>query len=72
MESIDMKTVKLSLRELIAILDPLNPNAFDKIYRALEKKAILEVGEENWLEIWNSDEWQVNAELIFDEEVITE
>jgi hypothetical protein len=67
-----MKTVKLSLRELIAILDPLNPNAFDKVYRALEKKAIQEVGEENWLEIWNSDEWQVNAELIFDEEVITE
>ena len=64
-----MKTVKLSLKELVAVLDPLHTNAYDRIFLALEKKAMQEVGEENWLKIWNSDEWQVNAELIFDEGV---
>ena len=67
-----MKTVKLSLREIIAILDPLQRNAYDKLQHALEKKAMAEIGEENWLKVWDSDEWHVNMELIFDEEVAYE
>jgi len=67
-----MKTVKLSLREIIAILDPMQRDAYDKLQRALEKKAMAEIGEENWLKVWNSDEWQVNMELIFDDEVAYE
>jgi hypothetical protein len=72
MEEVIMKTVKLSLREIIAILDPMQRDAYDKLQRALEKKAMAEIGEENWLKVWNSDEWQVNMELIFDDEVAYE
>jgi hypothetical protein len=67
-----MKTVKLTLKEIIAILDPLQRNAYDKLQYALEKKAMAEIGEENWLKVWNSDEWQINMELIFDDEVAYE
>jgi len=67
-----MKTVKLSLKEIIAILDPLQQDAYDKLQYALEKKAMAEIGEENWLKVWNSDEWQVNMELIYDDEVVYE
>lgn len=65
-----MKTVSLGLKEIIAILDPLNQNAYDKLFQALEKKVIQNIGEEGWLKIWNSDEWAVNLNLDFEEEVL--
>jgi hypothetical protein len=58
-------TVNLSLNEVIAILDPLNANAYDKLQQALEKKAIDLVGEDEWLTIWDSDNWAVNLNLEF-------
>jgi acetyl-CoA carboxylase carboxyltransferase component len=59
------QTVNLSLNEVIAILDPLNANAYDKLQQALEKKAIALVGEDSWLNAWNSDEWAVSLNLEF-------
>lgn len=58
-------TVNLSLNELIAILDPLNANAYDKLQQALEKKAIDLIGEDAWLKTWNSDDWAVSLNLEF-------
>jgi len=66
-----MKTVSLSMNEIIAILDPLNQNAYDKLQQALEQKAIAVLGDEvSWLALWNSDEWAIKLDLTFDEEVI--
>jgi hypothetical protein len=63
-------TVNLSLNEVISILDPLNANAYDKLQQALEQKAISLVGEDEWLTIWNSDEWAVSLNLEFKGEIL--
>jgi hypothetical protein len=66
-----MKTVSLSMNEIIAILDPLNQDAYDKLQQALEQKAIAVLGDEvSWLALWDSDEWNIRLDLTFDEEVI--
>jgi hypothetical protein len=63
-------TVNLSLNEVISILDPLNANAYDKLQQALEQKAISLVGEDSWLNVWNSDEWAVSLNLEFKGEIL--
>ena len=65
-----MKTVTLNIAEIIAVLDPLNQDAYDRLQQALEAKAIAILGGDEWLEVWNSDEWTVNLNLNFNDEVI--
>jgi hypothetical protein len=67
---IKMKTVTLNIAEIIAVLDPLNQDAYDRLQQALEAKAIAVLGGDEWLEVWNSDEWTVNLNLNFNDEVI--
>lgn len=64
-----MKTVSLNIGEIISILDPLSPDAYDKLVRALEKKVVKNLGEDQWLKVWNSDDWTVNLILNYAEEV---
>jgi len=60
-----MNSVSLTLGEIIAALDPVNEEAFNNLYKAIEAKAIAKIGEENWLKVWNSDNWTVKTELFF-------
>lgn len=62
-----MKTVNLNIGEIISILDPLNPNAYDKLQSALEEKVSKDIGEEQWLKVWNSDDWTVTLTLNYAE-----
>jgi hypothetical protein len=62
-----MKTISLTIGEIIAALDPVDPNAFDNLYKALEAKAITEIGLDNWLKVWESDNWTVKTQLFFEE-----
>jgi len=58
-----MKTVNLSIEEIISILDPLNQSAYDKLQSALEEKVSKDIGEDQWLKVWNSDDWTINLTL---------
>jgi len=64
-----MKAVSLNIGEIIAILDPLNPDAYDKLEQALGAKVIKEMGEEQWLKVWESDDWTMNLTLNYAEAV---
>ena len=63
-----MKTVSLNIGEIISILDPLSPDAYDKLEQALGAKIAEEIGEEQWLKVWNSDDWTMNLVLNYAEE----
>jgi hypothetical protein len=60
-----MKTISMSMGEIIAILDQINPEAYDKLQNAIESKVIEQIGENSWLKIWNSDEWRITLKLDF-------
>ena len=62
-----MRSVSLTLGEIIAALDPVNEEAFNSLYKAIEAKAISQIGEDNWLKVWNSDNWTVKTQLFFEE-----
>ena len=64
-----MREVSLNIGEIIAILDPLNPDAYDKLEKALGAKIIEAIGEEEWLKVWNSDDWTMNLTLNYAEAV---
>ena len=64
-----MKTVSLSMNEMIAILDPIHQEAYFKLFTALEDKVMEAIGEDKWLKVWNSDEWRTKLTLEYDEEV---
>lgn len=57
---------KLSVPEIIEILDPLNQNAYDKLQGALEQKILNLISEKKWLEIWESGDWEIELSLNFD------
>ena len=66
-----MKTVSLSMNEIIAILDPINQDAYNKLQQALEAKAIEVLGDDvSWICVWGSDEWKIKLDLTFNEEVL--
>ena len=62
-----MKTISLNIGEIIAALDPVHPDAFDRLYQALETKAAAHIGLDNWLKVWESDNWTVKTQLFFEE-----
>ena len=64
-----MKTVSLSMNEIIAILDPINQEAYFKLFTALEDKVMEDIGEDKWLTVWNSDEWRIKLTIEYDEEI---
>jgi len=63
-----MKTVSLSMNEIIAILDPINQDAYNRLQLALETKVGADIGDEKWLRVWNSDEWRIKLTLEYDED----
>jgi len=58
-----MKTVSLSMNEIISILDPFTEDAYNNLQRALEGKANAQIGEDKWLDVWNSDNWRIKLTL---------
>ena len=58
-----MKTISMSMGEIIATLDPINQEAYDKLQTAIQAKAIKQMGEDGWLKVWNSDEWRITLKL---------
>ena len=64
-----MKTVTLTQREIIDLLDKLHPNAYDLLQSAIEEKAIDQLGHEAWIKRWETGNWDINLNLrYFDDE----
>ena len=61
------QTVTLNQSELIAILDAINPNAYDIMQTAIEEKAINKSGEESWLRKWQTGNWKIELNLTYEE-----
>jgi len=62
-----MKTVNLSMQEIINILDPIHQNAFDLLNNAIQEKLIDQIGEERWLKTFDSDNWNIKLNLNYEE-----
>ena len=62
-----MNTVTLSMNEIVAILDPFNQDAYNNLQMALEEKVSKNIGDDKWLEIWNSDCWRIKLTLEYEE-----
>jgi hypothetical protein len=62
-----MKTVSLNLMQIIATLDPLHHDAYDALQRELMHKAQELIGEEQWSKVFDSDDWTINMNLMFNE-----
>jgi uncharacterized protein YfbU (UPF0304 family) len=58
-----MKTFKLNMYEMIDILDKLNQNAYDKLQSALEQKICKDMTEEQWLDIWQSEGYEIEMTI---------
>jgi hypothetical protein len=58
-----MKTFKLNMHEMIDILDKLNQNAYDKLQSALEQKICKDMTEEQWLDIWQSEGYEIEMTI---------
>ncbi len=58
-----MKTFNLNMYEMMEILDKLNQNAYDKLQSALEEKICKNMTEEQWLEIWESGDWEIEMSI---------
>lgn len=61
-----IKTVTLTMQEIINVLDPLNPNAFDLLNSALQEKVINDIGEDAWLDTFDSDNWNMKLNLNYE------
>lgn len=55
--------VTLNMYEMMEILDKLNQNAYDKLQSALEQKLCKTIHEDDWLQIWESGNWDVEMVL---------
>lgn len=62
-----MKTVSLNLMQLIAILDPIHKDAYDALQRELMEQAVTAIGREKWDKVFDSDDWTINMNLVFNE-----
>lgn len=49
--------------EMIDILDKLNQNAYDKLQSALEQKICKDMTEEQWLDIWQSEGYEIEMTI---------
>jgi hypothetical protein len=63
-----IKTVNLTMQEIIDILDPINPDAFNLLNNALQEKVINDIGEDAWLKTFDSDEWNIKLSLNYEVE----
>lgn len=61
-----MLTVTLNQGEIIAILDALHSNAYDKLQQALEAK-IPDDKAAAWLESWEAQQWEIKLNLNYEE-----
>ena len=62
-----MQTVSLNLGQIIATLDPLHHDAYDVLQRELMERAISAIGRAKWDKVFDSDEWTINMNLVFNE-----
>ena len=62
-----MPKFRLNAGEMIEILDSIHQNAYDKLQSALEKKILQTMSEEEWLAIWETDEWTIETSISFGE-----
>ena len=58
-----MPKFKLSMHEMMEILDPINQTAYDKLQIALEQKVCKAMPEEKWLEIWESENYEIEFSI---------
>ena len=62
-----MPKFTLSQGEMVAVLDPLNGDAYDKLQSALEMKICEVLSEKKWLEIWESGSYKIEMSIFFNE-----
>lgn len=53
----------LTMYEMIEILDKLNKDAYDKLQSALEHKICQSMTEEQWLEIWHNEGYEIEMSI---------
>ena len=58
---------KLNMYEMIEILDPINQNAYDKLQSALENKICQAMPEQNWIDIWQNGDWEIEMSINLEE-----
>lgn len=61
-----MPKFTLSMYEMMEILDPINQNAYDKLQSALEQKICKTMPTNEWLDIWDTSEWNIELSISFD------
>jgi uncharacterized protein YfbU (UPF0304 family) len=62
-----MRKLTLTMYEMMEILDPVNPNAYDKLQNALEQKICKSMSEDQWLSTWESGNWEIEMSINFEE-----
>ena len=61
-----IKTVTMTMQEIINVLDAINPNAFDLLNSALQEKVINDIGGDEWLKTFDSDNWNIKLNLNYE------
>jgi hypothetical protein len=62
----NIKTVTMTMQEIINVLDAINPNAFDLLNSALQEKVINDIGGDAWLKTFDSDNWNIKLNLNYE------
>ena len=62
-----MRKFTLTMYEMMEILDPVNPNAYDKLQSALEQKICKSMSEDKWLLNWEKGNWEIEMSINFEE-----
>ena len=62
-----MRKFTLTMYEMMEILDPFNPNAYDKLQSALEQKICKSMSEDEWLLNWEKGNWEIEMSINFEE-----
>ena len=62
-----MPKFTLNMYEIMNILDPINQNAYDKLQSALEHKICKTMYTKEWLDIWDTGEWNIEMSITFEE-----
>jgi hypothetical protein len=55
--------VKLDNSQIIQILDRLHKDAYDILQQELEVKLMNQIGEDLWLDAWESGRWKIDMRL---------
>jgi hypothetical protein len=62
----NIKTVTMTMQEIINVLDAIHPNAFDLLNSALQEKVINDIGGDEWLKTFDSDNWNIKLNLNYE------